>query len=341
MWPKLAMAGALVAMLTCFYNDEEGPNAWDLLCGWIWLWIGIAFHPAHVFFMPLALILLWQHRRFLFRTSSLVYWGVFFLVPLFFGIGYEIWSLFRFGLEAKINSNPLVTYGTELSFMGKITQNAASILVGDQAPLRVIEMWKNSESSWMAIGKNFYFTVAASLPWLSGSVLGLLLTWLPAMSLLKSGDNRFIGSLLPREFLVGMALALVAALLVLQGISHWGALQAGLPGIVMVCYWFLGGWLQNEALFIRTFWVSLGLGATLFVGFNTFITVLLRAPIAMLESPRAQLAATDGDLMAATGLGLNTFALSGFPWVTLIAIVAAFFLFTRLWRFKNSQGSAS
>jgi hypothetical protein len=341
MWPKLAMAGALVAMLACFYSHEEGPNAWDLLCGWIWLWAGIAFHTAHVFYVPLALILLWQHRRLLFRTASPVCWGGFFLVPLLFGIGYEAWSLCRFGLEAKINSNPLVTFGTELSFTGKIAQNAASILVGDQAPIRVIEMCKSNGSSWMGIGKTFYFTVAAFLPWLSGSVLGLLLTWLPAMSLLKSGDKRFIGGRVPRELLVGMGLALVAALLVLQGVSHWGALQAGLPGIVMVCYWLLGGWLQNQAVFTRTFWFSLGLGATIFVGFNAFVTVLVRAPVAMLEAPRAQLAATDGDLMAATGLGLNTFALSGFPWVTLIAIVAAVFLFKRLWRLKDSQGSMS
>ena len=324
MWPKLASGGCLLIMILMLFRPVSKVDREHLIMGWLVFWIGLAFHASHIIYGVLLFLLLWRTRKVIIGKLSLglMLWLI---IPPIVLIGlYEGWSLLRFGIEAKIASNPTMTYHTDSSFFVKIAQNILSTLVGDQAIIRTFDFWKTAFITGSASGymEAIYFTAAASLPWLSGSMIGILIVLLPIRSQLHL--KALTSTPLASQLTIGFSFAIVSGLVLAQGNSHWGLLQAVFPASILVLYWWITGIIQNQHQLRRLQLFAVALGALPFFLFSFCGLIILNVNVGPFPSMYEKLKSIDGDLMAVTANQFSTFASKGFPVVPCIATVGFF-----------------
>lgn len=319
-WPKLVMCGCLVAMLSFALGAFRKASVNDLLFAALWFCLGVGYHYGHIVYVPFVVWIAIRGWKFFIRQATLRHWVALLLIPLICVFAFEIWSIARFGLEVKVRANPLVVYDQDMNFFSRVWQNILSSVAGDQAWIRIYQMWTDSDAGPMKLAKAAYFSIAALIPWFSGTVLGWVLLTCPLWS---NHPRKWPGSF-QDFFKSGMGMAFLGSsifgLVLLQGVVHWGALQAGMPGLVMLAYWYLGKMDYSDCAYYRALALHLFFGLLPFLFFNLLVATIVELPLEFLESPRAELLASDGDLRTVQTLSLSTFGLSGYPWVHLLSI---------------------
>jgi hypothetical protein len=302
---------------------------WDLVAGWTFLWIGVAWHQSFIVFLPLFLLLAWRNRnlaggRTWLQPSVL---AATVAAPLLLVGIYESWSIARFGWAAKVQANPVTTYATGEAFGFKFLQNVLSTFVGDQALRRIYVAWRAVAAEGGGASKMveaIYVCLVSGVSWGSGTVLGV---GLPLWWAMRRGGGAFTGLgravRANREVAAGLAIAGVATLVLLQGVSHWGLLQAGFQPFVLLGFWFAAqrvttpGTLQRICL-----WESLT-GLLPYLLLNLFLAALLGPAWPEVRGLGERLRQSDGDLIALWSMRESTFALAGFPWVTILSLTTA------------------
>ena len=334
-WPKLSMAGAALAMIQVASVPPHLRCRTDLLIAWLFFWLGMGWHLGHVIFGPLMCLLLWQSWSSL-RPKRMLAWLGWLTAPILCFGSYELWSLIRFGLEAKISSNPVVTFATELPFFAKVAQNLLSTIVGDQALVRVWHIWSRAlETGALSdASKAAYFTGAAWLPWLSGSIAGIVLSFWP---IIRAGPKslRTLSSSVHPTAWTGLIAAFVISQLLMQGGSHWGAVQAGLPGVVFALVRLIIIPQTRTEILAASLRHVLLIGLLPYWVFNLGVTALLSGSFTFLNTAKTELLATDGDLIAVGGYDSSGWVLLGFPWVSVVVTGCLALLVYSLGRYNS------
>lgn len=318
-WSKLLAAGCVLVSLRTAARSTELRG---FIIPAVWFAMSVAAHQSSILFLPLLLVASFQSeelksRMAVGRLAILACCGV------IIAGAFEAWVISRFGLHARVSSNPTVTWRNEVPFLTNTILVAISTCTG-WLPLGIAQKIRqagdlHSASTLAALG---FYTLAAWVANLAGTMLGHLLPlWLAAASRLKNALGSFRNYSHPMLLLGALAFAFLGNSLLNPYSAAVGTMQTGLtPFSLLLIYAFLrecGAHSDLPAVRRGAWWTAL-LGAAPFLAASGSVMLVLQINLPFSTTLRDILQQRDADYRTFTELGLSTLGSVGFPWLHLV-----------------------
>lgn len=282
-WPKVFPAGLVVAAALEALRTREGEKG-----AWIWgsFFFGCAMagHHSSLIYAPLLLLLAGV------TFGRLVTMGVAGILTV--GL-FEIWSIARFGLEARIQSNPTLLHRENHTLAGywDISSQILWATFIARFPLGVWNAWaERPEGAGMmwAMGR-VYFTLSA---WVTTQAGTFLFGYLPF--LLFAGKKLLSAVRLSWLMAAVLTAILMAHAVLNMHVSLWGATQTGLTPVCLLLYLWIAQTLGDRSpAFAKVLAFTVILGTLPFFAFELGALVALHTPYS--GTIWAQLMAGDSD----------------------------------------------
>lgn len=325
LWPKLAAAGAIAASarLARLNSSFSCSSAFAMLA------VAIAYHESSIFYFPFIIGIMLDSGTLQIslivtlskKPVSLLSWVIkkmpeilviAFSFVLFVGLVRFV-QISRFGVDAIVSSNPLVTFARDISIPMRIYQNTLSTLFGDQFFYRLSDMSVSCYSSAVACVQMPYLFLAAVIPWLGGSLAGILLLWSPLA--FREYQRYTLGGFRSicqkNSFTVGGSLFVVLlSLLVAQGGIHWGLIQVSLVQLALLYFYEAGRFAVRVGAMKKILLLNFFIGLLPFVIFSIAGGLIVINPRNLLGSLKNALISGDGDLRNMLSNNWNTFFVS-------------------------------
>jgi hypothetical protein len=230
-WGKLMAAGLLVASGAELASNKSRPAEW-----WSALWfaLAVAVHQSSLLYAPLLLgiRLLPPHRN---TAPALLKWLTRMAIPGILLVGsFEGWTVFHYGLEAKIAANPSVAQrDPALSLLENTAMVILTSFVG-WSPLESLLRWLEQADAFTLAraGKEGFWLLTSWVQVMAGTFLGV---WGPVLlaSRFRRGDILTEKHSTKSLWIPGSSAAVVVVLngLLTPFASSHGTMQAGLVGL--------------------------------------------------------------------------------------------------------------
>ena len=354
LWPKLAAAGAIAASarLARLKFRFSIPSAFCLLA------IAIAYHESSVFYFPLVIGIMLDSGALqtslifvLARNPGFLLSRVIKKMPELIAVSFSflifvgfirLVQISRFGADAIVSSNPLVTFATDLSIPMKIYQNILSTVFGDQFFYRLAEMSGSCSAYLAACMQIPYLFFAAFIPWLGGSFVGILFLWTPLASRkhLRCTLDGLCGLYGRNPFTVGGSLLVIAiSLLVTQGAIHWGLVQVSLVQLALLFFYEAGRFALKVGAMKNILLLNVLFGLFPFSLFSIIGGIIVINPRGSFGSLKEALITGDGDLRNMLSNQWATLFLSSDGLVLLLAIPILALLLLVSYRYIYKDGT--
>lgn len=230
LWPKFFAGGCVVVAFHRVTRARERGTAADLLLGGVWLAFAILAHESSILF-----VFPWLALALLPRTNERgARWPQVLAALAAAGTivaAWEVWTLLRFGWEARFSANPAVRFALAVPLWRKALFVLGATFWGTP-PGDLVAFWSKAEPGFAAKG---YYTLVAMVSWLGATVVGIAGGWVVALG---AEWRRLAGERLrshaSRWLVVAVSLTIVAHAFLLGGIGNrFGAVQNGLVPLVM------------------------------------------------------------------------------------------------------------
>lgn len=348
LWPKLAAAGAMIACTRFALSRIKH----SIVYSFTMLAVAIAYHESSAFYFPFVIGIMLDAGALQIRLilslagkpRALYLWLIkkapeimAMMIGFFVFVGIiRIVQISRFGVDAIVSSNPLVTFARELSLPMKIGHNILSTAFGDQFFYRLSGMIQSCASFETACKQVPYLFLAAVIPWLGGSLMGILILWAPIflrqhlVSTLRSlrlffNNNRYTA--------YGSLLVIAISLLVTQGVVHWGLVQVSLVQLALLYFYEAGRFAVKVGAIRAISFLNASMGLLPFSIFCIFGGLIVVNPRGSLSSLRQSLITGDGDLRNMLSNGWNTLFVSSDGTIIALVLPILTFLLLLCYRF--------
>ncbi|HVT28847.1 MAG TPA: hypothetical protein VHE81_12605, partial [Lacipirellulaceae bacterium] len=278
LWPKIFAAGLIWLSVYRARAWSQRGHMRDAIASSCWAAVAVLVHESSIIYIPLIAAVAFSRSSLASKRNLM---GV--LVGVFLGGAlvamWEGWTIWEFGLHARIQSNPAITYDTGLRWWHKLADNTVGILVG-ALPGDLASVWRNGSLPW---SERAYYTAVAVVSTVGATAAGIFVLWFVWLGALVR--RSFAGLLRqPRKMrMLGFAIGLVllAHGLLLGGAPRYGAVQCGLVPLVFLLMSSLlckirAGHEQSARAFCRS-WVVLGWLPYLVIGDVIAVLLIFRS----------------------------------------------------------------
>ena len=309
-WGKLLAGGLVLAAVI----EARRARVWT--CGAFFA-LSVAVHEGSIIWLPCVLVAFAGGQRgwraALRALPGLALTGLAIVGPLL------LWVLFKYGLAAKVDTNPALTARNQEPFVLKTAAVVITTFIG-WAPLQNLARWARNPQrlSSVVIAKEGYWFLTSWFTTMAGTLLGLLFPFVLCWRRLR--DSPILRRLMRPAVLLSLGFALIANGILCGYSSTEGSLQTGMAALALGAYGLLAGAARaaGAPAFRRMSWAMGVLGTLPWALGNLFFA------LGLWGSPmfRARLEArSEPDYTRVMTEHLGPLGMAAFPEVPVVALL--------------------
>lgn len=236
LWPKYLASTCLFLGCMLLHSGLRIQERPKIRWGMFFIASSVNAHESSALFFPVLLAILWiNYRNSKGRMLGYIIEGLG-LAIILCGI-WQIWTILAFGLDARINQNPAVTFAAPVGYLEKFLGNIRGVFWA--WPWNDILLhWQSMERKWQEVLNLSYYTFVSIYTWSGATFATTLMPLFLWRKYRKPKLENNRPERIPAKIGAAIIISVIMYCLVLGESPRYGAVQGGLTPIVVAFYYY-------------------------------------------------------------------------------------------------------